>query len=315
LEEEISLRELIEIILKHKKTIIIVTLAATLVAVVLSFFVIKPTYEATTTLSVTDVTPETGFFGSNTTVILPGKDSNLPSVQSDSIDKDLSLLLSSLLKYPDMSVEAFKEEVTNPIVLMNTVKQLGLDPQEYTVENLKKQISVSIVNNTNLITVTVKEDNPELAAKIADTIAENFRSYIIERNNRQTDKLIETLNKLTNLQNDKIRETTTKLNEIQTSSQDKLLIEQTQKQLELLKNTRDIMLEKYNMLELLKESDLGKQSILITSKALVPDKPIAPKKSLNIIIAFILGLMVSIFIVFFMEYWKNTDPKKTTVKA
>ncbi|MBT1279499.1 Wzz/FepE/Etk N-terminal domain-containing protein [Thermoanaerobacter sp. CM-CNRG TB177] len=315
MEEEISLRELIEIILKHKKTIIIVTLAATLVAVVLSFFVIKPTYEATTTLSVTDVTPETGFFGSNTTVILPGKDSNLPSVQSDSIDKDLSLLLSSLLKYPDMSVEAFKEEVTNPIVLMNTVKQLGLDPQEYTVENLKKQISVSIVNNTNLITVTVKEDNPELAAKIADTIAENFRSYIIERNNRQTDKLIETLNKLTNLQNDKIRETTTKLNEIQTSSQDKLLIEQTQKQLELLKNTRDIMLEKYNMLELLKESDLGKQSILITSKALVPDKPIAPKKSLNIIIAFILGLMVSIFIVFFMEYWKNTDPKKTTVKA
>ncbi|ADD02006.1 lipopolysaccharide biosynthesis protein [Thermoanaerobacter mathranii subsp. mathranii str. A3] len=315
MEEEISLRELIEIILKHKKTIIIVTLAATLVAVVLSFFVIKPTYEATTTLSVTDVTPETGFFGSNTTVILPGKDSNLPSVQSDSIDKDLSLLLSSLLKYPDMSVEAFKEEVTNPIVLMNTVKQLGLDPQKYTVENLKKQISVSIVNNTNLITVTVKEDNPELAAKIADTIAENFRSYIIERNNRQTDKLIETLNKLINLQNDKIRETTTKLNEIQTNSQDRLLIEQTQKQLELLKNTRDIMLEKYNMLELLKESDLGKQSILITSKALVPDKPIAPKKSLNIIIAFILGLMVSIFIVFFMEYWKNTDPKKTTVKA
>ncbi|WP_028992409.1 YveK family protein [Thermoanaerobacter thermocopriae] len=315
MEEEISLRELIEIILKHKKTIIIVTLAATLVAVVLSFFVIKPTYEATTTLSVTDVTPETGFFGSNTTVIFPGKDSNLPSVQSDSIDKDLSLLLSSLLKYPDMSVEAFKEEVTNPIVLMNTVKQLGLDPQKYTVENLKKQISVSIVNNTNLITVTVKEDNPELAAKIADTIAENFRSYIIERNNRQTDKLIETLNKLINLQNDKIRETTTKLNEIQTNSQDRLLIEQTQKQLELLKNTRDIMLEKYNMLELLKESDLGKQSILITSKALVPDKPIAPKKSLNIIIAFILGLMVSIFIVFFMEYWKNTDPKKTTVKA
>ncbi len=89
MEEEISLRELIEVILKYKKTIIIVTLTATLVAAVLSFFVIKPTYEATTTLSVTDVTPATGFFGSNTTVILPGKDSNLPTVQSDSIEKDL----------------------------------------------------------------------------------------------------------------------------------------------------------------------------------------------------------------------------------
>ncbi|WP_019907476.1 YveK family protein [Thermoanaerobacter indiensis] len=310
MEEEISLRELIDIILKNKKIIIVVTLAATLVAAVLSFFVIKPTYEATTTLSVTDVTPTTGFFGSNTTVILPGKDSNLPTVQSYSIEKDLSSLLSSLLKYPDMSVETFKEEVTNPIVLMNTIKQLGLDPQKYTVENLKKQISVSVVNNTNLITVTVKENNPELVAKIADTIAQNFRTYIIERNNRQTDKLIETLNKLITLQNDKIKEATTELNKVQTNSQDKLLIEQKQKQLDLLKNTRDIMLEKYNMLELVKESELGNQSILITSKALIPDKPVAPKKSLNIIIAFILGLMISIFIVFFMEYWKSTEPKR-----
>lgn len=61
MEEEISLRELIEVILKYKKTIIIVTLAATLVAAVFSFFIIKPAYEATTTLSVTDVTPATGF--------------------------------------------------------------------------------------------------------------------------------------------------------------------------------------------------------------------------------------------------------------
>lgn len=38
MEEEISLRELIEVILKYKKTIIIVTLTATLVAAVLSFF-------------------------------------------------------------------------------------------------------------------------------------------------------------------------------------------------------------------------------------------------------------------------------------
>ena len=70
------------------------------------------------------------------------------------------------------------------------------------------------------------------------------------------------------------------------------------------------MLEKYNMLELVKESDLGRQSILINSKALIPDKPVAPKKSLNIIIAFILGLIVSIFVVFFMEYWKNTELKR-----
>lgn len=41
----------------------------------------------------------------------------------------------------------------------------------------------------------------------------------------------------------------------------------------------------------------------------VPDKPVSPKKSLNIAIAFILGLMVSVFVVFFAEYWKSTSVK------
>jgi len=311
MEEEISLRELIDIILKNKKLIIIITGIFILLAGIYSFFIVKPTYEANTTISVTDVTPATGFFGSNTTVIIPGNDSNSSIIQSDSIEKDLSLLLSSLLKYPNMSVDAFKEEVTNPVVLTNTIKQLELDPKKYTLDNFKKLISVSVVNNTNFIKITVKESNPELAAKIADTIAQNFRTYIIDRYNRQTNRLIdETLDKLITLQNDKIKEATDELNKVQTNSQDKLLIEEKQKQLDLLKSTRDTMLEKYNMLELVKESDLGRQSILINSKALIPDKPVAPKKSLNIIIAFILGLMVSIFVVFFMEYWKNTEPKK-----
>ncbi|TCW41844.1 putative tyrosine kinase-like protein, partial [Thermohydrogenium kirishiense] len=88
---------------------------------------------------------------------------------------------------------------------------------------------------------------------------------------------------------------------------DKIKYEQNQTKLNLLKNTRDIMMEKYNMLQLVKASNLGEQGILVTSKAIVPDKPVSPKKLLNIAIAFILGLMLSVFIVFFMEYWKNTS--------
>lgn len=307
MEEEITLRELIEVLLKRKWLIFIITVSITLVAAVFSFFIVKPTYEASTTIAVTDVTPATGFFGSNTTVIFSDKDSGIPIFQSDTIEKDISLLLSSLLRYPDMSVNAFKEEITNPTVLMNTINQLKLDPKKYTLDSFKKQISASVLNNTNLIQITVKENDPKLAADIANAIAQNFRNYVIERNAKQTDKLMQTLLELIDMQNEKIKKVQDEIANL-TSSSDKLEKEQKQKELSLLKNTRDIMLEKYNMLELVKESDLGKQSILITSKALVPEKPVAPKKMLNVLIAFILGGMIGVFVAFFMEYWEKTEP-------
>ncbi|ORX23070.1 capsular biosynthesis protein [Thermoanaerobacterium sp. PSU-2] len=308
MEEEISLRELLEIIWKWRKTIALITIVSVLIAGLLSFFVIKPTYEATTTLSVSDITPQTGFFGSNTTVVLPNQNSSDGSmIQSDTADKDLSYLLSSILKYQDMTVNTYKEEVTNPQVLLNTIKQLKLDPKRYTLDNFKNEIDVQTIDNTNLITITVKEKDPKLAAKIADAIAANFKSYIVSRNNRQTDKLIATIENLINLQNSKIEAATNELNIINPAN--KTEYEQNQTKLNLLKNTRDIMLEKYNMLQLVKASNLGEQGIMVTSKAIVPDKPVSPKKSLNIAIAFILGLMVSVFVVFFAEYWKSTSAK------
>jgi len=308
MEEEISLRELLEIIWKWRKTIAIITITSVLMVGLLSFFVIKPTYEATTTLSVSDITPQTGFFGSNTTVVLPNQNSSDGSmIQSDTADKDLSYLLSSILKYQDMTVNTYKEEVTNPQVLLDTINQLKLDPKKYTLDNFKKQIDVQTIDNTNLITITVKEKDPKLAAKIADTIAANFKSYIVSRNNRQTDKLIATIENLINLQNSKIEVATNELNN--TNPANKAQYEQDQTKLNLLKNTRDIMMEKYSMLQLVKASNLGEQGILVTSKAIVPDKPVSPKKSLNIAIAFILGLMISIFVVFFAEYWKSTSAK------
>ncbi|WP_026486521.1 YveK family protein [Caldanaerobius polysaccharolyticus] len=305
MEEEISLREIIEVVWRGRKIIALITIISTLFSAFLSFFVIKPTYEASTKIVVTDVTPSTGFFGSDTTVIIPGNNSSGDNIYSDVTDKDISSLLSSLLKYPDMTVDTFKEEVTNPVVLQDAISQLKLNDR-YTIDDLKSRVNVTVIDKTNLIDITVKDNNPRLAMEIADTIAEKFRDYIINRNNKQTDKLMVTLGQLIKLQNEKIDKATQDLNEA-LNTNDKTLISEKQTKLNLLKKSRDIMMEKYNMLELIKASKLGEQSILITNKALLPEQPVSPKKLLNISIAFILGIMVSVFVVFFMEYWKNSS--------
>lgn len=310
MEEEISLREVIEIIWKGRNIIAIITIIATLFSAFLSFFIIKPTFEASTKIAVTSIMPSTGFFGSNTTIIIPDdrSSSNKINVYSDEIDKDLSSLLSSLLKYPDMTIDAFKEEVTNPVVLQDTINQLELNDKKYTIDYLKSHIDVTLIDKTNLIDITVKENDPKLAVKIADTVAEKFKDYITTINNKQTDKLMVTLDQLIKLQNKKIDKATDELNEA-INTNNEILINEKQTRLNLLKKSRDIMIEKYNMLELVKASKLGEQSVLITSKALIPEKPASPKKLLNIVIAFILGVMVSIFIVFFIEYWKNSNTR------
>ncbi len=52
LEEEINLRELIEVIINGKVVIVAITIVAVLISGIYSFFIISPTYQATTTITV-----------------------------------------------------------------------------------------------------------------------------------------------------------------------------------------------------------------------------------------------------------------------
>ena len=46
--------------------------------------------------------------------------------------------------------------------------------------------------------------------------------------------------------------------------------------------------------------------IRIIDKALAPDQPIKPRKMLNLAIGGILGIMLGVMLVFFLEYMDNT---------
>lgn len=55
-------------------------------------------------------------------------------------------------------------------------------------------------------------------------------------------------------------------------------------------------------------------NIQIVEKAAYPDKPVSPNKTLNILIAFILGLMVSVGISLLLEFMDNTFKSKEEVE-
>lgn len=82
--------------------------------------------------------------------------------------------------------------------------------------------------------------------------------------------------------------------------------EQLEAEKKRLENARNLLAEKTTQTQIAKSIDLGGTSIVVVSPSLVPSDPVKPNKKLNIALAFVLGLMVSVALAFLMEHLDNT---------
>lgn len=147
--EEINLESLIESIWSRKIWIIIIVCISLIIGWYYSYFMITPEYQSFTTLLLAqNTTNSDGTSGQIT--------------QTDiTLNQKLISTYSALIKTKD--------------VLGQVIQNLGID---ITQEELKNNISVSAVSGTELIKITVQDENPENAAKIADEIANVFKEKI-----------------------------------------------------------------------------------------------------------------------------------------
>ncbi|MDN5347985.1 MAG: hypothetical protein PWP65_1549 [Clostridia bacterium] len=155
--EEISLRELVEVLIRRKWVIAFITAVALVVSGVLSFFILPPVYEATATLQV-----------------------DLPPVPRTSQENSpLEALLHSLaMASQQASLETYRYQVTNPVVLERVQKKLGLDPQTYSLQALQSAIKVQNPKNTNLLEIRASSANARLARDLANAVAEEYIAFM-----------------------------------------------------------------------------------------------------------------------------------------
>lgn len=421
--EEISLRELIETIFKGKWIIIGVTIFCMLVSGIASFFIIQPVYQAQAMLMISPIT--------NTT--------------SEDDENKFFDLVGSLSQYPQMTVDTYREQVKAPVILDYLRKELGLEGTP--LSSIAELINVEAIKNTNLITISAKDTDPQMAAKIANLISQRFTKFVSETNQKQAENSAEFINVqkekekqnldqalaelkefvsqprgpeelklevesklqqltgfktqviqvkidenaarlalasakrilnttpktlitnktiindelLTGIIKDKTGldtneianiklsdeqinfiyiELTKKVNELEiqlatltaqredTEKEIALrqkeietlqaeLAEKQQKydildhEVELIKQTYDAYQQKYKEAMIKQSADIGKSSIIMVSQAIPPTKPVAPNKILNLAVAMVLGLMLSVFAVFVREYWKNSKNRHT----
>lgn len=417
MEEEISLRELIEILIRGRWLIASITLVAVIVSGIFSFFVIPPTYEASVTLMASPL-----------------------SAKNQPQDSAYDALLNFLSQFPQMTLETYRVQVTNPHILNQVIKELNLDPNKYSLSSLPDSINVEAIKDTNLIRITVKDTDPEMAAKIANTLSSKFVDFVsdalkeqmsktavflesqLQEEQKNLDKVTEELKNfmaqpqsVNELQQDIAAKlqllTEFKTELVKLEVQEKAIrsslesiktrlagepryleleksiiddpvmagiagrsknssdisgltlksqeinqtydalsrkaaeleaelagivsqktamensIKKTQKELESLQvafaekqteynrlqqkynialETYNTFLKKYQEARITTSSKIGDANIMIVSPALIPEKPVAPKKMLNISLAAVLGIMVGVFAVFFADYWKRS---------
>lgn len=198
-EYEIDLKEIFHMLQKRWVLITGVTLSALIISTIVSFFILTPIYEASTTMIV-----------------------NYKQNQE-------SVMTYNDLQTSQKLVATYTEIVKSERILDEVINKLNL---ELSPKELINKITVSQVGQTEILKLNVKDEDPELATLIANTISKVFQEGIGQ------------------------------------------------------------------MMEV--------ENVSTIDVAKVPGSPVSPNKLMNIAIATVLGMMVSVGLVFVIEFLDRT---------
>lgn len=169
----IDLREILAILKKRYLVIVTLTLAALVTSGILSFFVMPPVYESVAVLRVDQAVD--------------------PANSYVERQQGLEGMMDSLSQLPEMTINTYVGQLESDAVMEKVVKKLHLDQNGYTPGSLAASIQVTAVKDTNLIELSATNEDPYLAAKIVNTLTEEFLIFMSENNEQQMSKSVEFL--------------------------------------------------------------------------------------------------------------------------
>lgn len=208
MEDNIGIKGYLQIIKRRSWIMFLITFIAIIVSTGVSFFAVNPVYEANTTLLV-DINKKPG--------------AEIITTEQLSVSEKLAVTYGEIIK--------------SKSVLNEVEDSLDL---KCGYEELSDKVNVSLINKTQIISVSVQDTNPKRATDIANAIPTAF-----------------------------------------------------QQEVKRITQANDVK---------------------VIDKAVVPNKPIKPNKATIIAISAILGIMISLFIIFLLEYIRPKEGVKKNDK-
>lgn len=152
MEQEIDLRQVWGIVKKRWLIIVAIPIIAALTSGIVSIFVLKPVYQASTTLIV-------------------GKKAGEEGVQA------VQTLDYNTIQGNVRLAKTYGEIAKSRTVEENVIKELNLS---LTPKDLDAKITVNPIADTEVLEISVQDNDPVLAAQIANANAEKFSEAVIE---------------------------------------------------------------------------------------------------------------------------------------
>ena len=152
--EELDFKELFSIFWNKKLQIILSILIFATVGLVYTTKLVKPKYTSSTTL------------------VLVQAESNKENSESTESITATDITLNSKL------VSTYSELIKSKNVLRQVISNLNIDPE--LEEEIRKKIKVNSVSNTELIEISVTDEEAKLASKLANEIAKVFITKVSE---------------------------------------------------------------------------------------------------------------------------------------
>lgn len=147
MEEEISLIELFSILKQKRNIIIFLSLLGLIISSIYTFFIVTPTFEASSRI-----------------VVNQTQNTNQTITNTD-IQTNLNL------------INTYQSIIKEPIILEDVINSTDID---LTVSKLRDKISVQTETNSLVFGISLKDDNPYVAAELANAVANSFEEKIGE---------------------------------------------------------------------------------------------------------------------------------------
>ena len=192
--------------------------------------------------------------------------------------------------------------------IINNNQFLKKVKNEYNFEITSDNININVSSNNSIIEFTLEGNDPKKLKLYADSIAKYYVQISNEDISEKTKKIRAPLSNLISSMGDVNKNLNIILKEI--SKLDSI----SQKNIHYIQNTlfniqkttNDIKFNNIQLFETItKLTEIQKAEIIYLAD--VPNNPIEPNTKLNVAIAFVLGLFLSIFIIFMKEFFKETD--------
>lgn len=158
--EEIDLKELLGLFWSKKTQIILIILIFMLLGVIYTIGFVTPKYSASTTLV----------------------------LASNNNQSTANTITATDITVNSKLVSTYSEIVKSKNIIRQVISNLGMKLDE---DELRKNVTVSSVKDTELIEITVTNENPSYSAKIANEIAKVFIAKIKEIYNIENIQIVD----------------------------------------------------------------------------------------------------------------------------